>query len=310
MDTTIHKLLILGSGPAGLTAAIYASRANLKPIVIQGNNPGGQLMNTTAVENWPGEKSIMGPQLMIKMMDHAKHFGATLIPDDVASVDFSKEVLTVTTAQGETYSAHSVIIATGADHKKLRCPGEDTYWNKGVTNCAVCDGAFFPDKNVVIIGGGDTAMEDASFLKKFTKKITIIQIQEKLSASYAMQQRVLNDPDITIKYNSAVTEIKGDGEKVTHITIKNSATGTTEDIPADGVFVAIGLNPNTNPFKDQVKCNEYGYIEVENRTRTSVERVFCAGDVHDYHYRQAVTAAGSGCMAALDAERYLSSRGI
>lgn len=310
MDTTIHKLIILGSGPAGLTAAIYASRANLKPLVIQGNNPGGQLMSTTAVENWPGEKSILGPKLMMNMMDHAKHFGATFVTDDVASVDFSSPVLRITTSQGDSFSAHSVIIATGADHKKLECLGEDTYWNKGVTNCAVCDGAFFPDKNVVIVGGGDTAMEDASFLKKFTNKITILQIQDTLSASYAMQQRVINDPDITIKYNSTVKEIKGDGDKVTHVTIENRITGAFEDIPADGVFVAIGLKPNTNPFKDHIKCNSYGYITVEQRTRTSIPGVFCAGDVHDYHYRQAVTAAGSGCMAALDAERYLSSRGI
>lgn len=302
----IHKLIIVGSGPAGLTAAVYAARANLQPIVIEGNSPGGQLMGTTYVENWPGEKSILGPELMMKMREHAKHFGTQFIAENITSVDFSQQPFTLFTDRKKELKAHCVIIATGAIPNRLGCPGEDTYWGSGVTTCAVCDGAFYPDKNVMVIGGGDTAMEDASFLKKFTKKITLVQIQDTLSASHAMQQRILNDPDITVLYNSTVTEIHGNGQHVTSATIINKETGKTEQIETDGIFIAIGLKPNTKPFEGQIALNKWGYIEVENNTHTSVKGVFAAGDVFDYRYKQAVTSAGSGCMAALDAERYLS----
>lgn len=305
MENKIHKLIIIGSGPAGLTAAIYAARANLEPVIIDGDEPGGQLVKTSYVENWPGEKSILGPKLMMNMRDHAKHFGTQFVSGKVTKVDFSKKPFTIT-VNDKTLQAHAVIIATGATPKRLGVPGEDTYWGKGVTTCAVCDGAFYPDKKVIVVGGGDTAMEDASFLKKFTKHITIVHILDKFTASHAMQERVVNDPDIKVYYNSTVTEIYGDGQHANAVTVTNQLTGEAMKLDVDGVFVAVGLNPNSVPFRDHITCNKGGFIEIRDQTHTNVEGVFVAGDVHDYRYRQAVTAAGAGCMAALDAERYLS----
>jgi len=307
MENKVHKLIIIGSGPAGLTAAVYAARANLEPIIIDGDEPGGQLVKTSYVENWPGEKSILGLKLMMNMRDHAQHFGTQFVSGRVTKVDFSKKPFTITVNDTKVLQAHSVIIATGATPRRLGVPGEDTYWGKGVTTCAVCDGAFYPDKKVIVVGGGDTAMEDASFLKKFTNKITIVHILDKFTASHAMQQRVVNDPDITVYYNSTVTEFYGDGQHVNAATITNQINGETVKLEADGVFIAVGLSPNTAPFKDHVACNKWGFIEVVNNVHTNIEGVFTAGDVHDYRYRQAITAAGAGCMAALDAERYLSS---
>ena len=307
--TTPKKLIIIGSGPAGLTAAIYAARANLQPLIIEGANPGGQLMNTSLVENWPGEKSIMGPALMQKIREHAQSFGTEFLTESVSRVDFTKKPFTLWTNRGTELKAHAVIIATGATPKRLGVPGENEYWGKGVTTCAVCDGAFYKDKKTVVVGGGDTAMEDASFLKKFTKDITIIQIGEKLSASHAMQQRVINDPDIKIIYNSSVSTFKGDGKHVQQLTITNKKTGQTTQMPVDGAFIAIGMDPNTAPFKGQIDLDAWGYIKVHKETKTSVEGIFVAGDAHDFRYRQAITAAGSGCMASLDAERWLSEHG-
>lgn len=305
MTNTVHNLIILGSGPAGLTAAIYTARGNLKPLVIDGGMPGGQLLGTTYVENWPGEKSILGPKLMQNMREHAQHFGTEFLSETITKVDFSKKPFTLWTDQDKQLQAHAIIIATGAVPNRLGCPGENEYWGKGVTVCAVCDGAFYADKKVLIVGGGDTAMEDASFLKKFTDKITIVQIGDKLTASYAMQQRVINDPAITIMYTSTVTEIHGNNGHVTGVTITNKKTNQTTTMDIDGVFVAIGLKPSTAIFKNQLAMNEYGYLEVKNNTESSVDGVFIAGDVADYRYRQAITAAGGGCMAALDVERYL-----
>jgi len=302
-----HQLIIIGSGPAGLTAGIYAARAELEPLIIEGNKPGGQLMGTTAVENWPGEKSIMGPQLMMNMKDHAQHFGCTFFSEHVTSVDFNVRPFTITTHKNTQLSAHSVIISTGAAPRRLGCPGEDKYWGKGVTTCAVCDGAFYRDKKVIIIGGGDTAMEDASFMTKFTKDITIVQNLDKLTASMPMQRRVLDHPDITIHYSSTVTEIHGDGERATGATIEAS-NGSTTKLDADGIFIAIGLIPNTGIFKEQIELDKQGYIIPKQHTQTNIEGVFACGDVTDYRYRQAVTSAGSGCMAALDAERYLAHK--
>jgi thioredoxin reductase (NADPH) len=302
---TIHQLIIIGSGPAGLTAAIYSSRANLKPLVIEGKKPGGQLMSTTVVENWPGDISINGPELMINMRKHAEHFGTQFVSGDVAEIDVSSSPFKITTSRNETFFARSLIIATGANPKLLGCPGEKEYWNKGVSTCAVCDGAFFKDKKVIIVGGGDTAMEDASFMRNFTNDITIVHIKSELTASHAMQQRVLHDKNIKIVYDSTVSEIHGNGNKVTGVTIVNQKTQQSSHIDADAVFVAIGLSPNTIPFKGKISLNNYGYVIVEDYTRTSVKGVFAAGDVFDYRYRQAITAAGSGCMAALDAEKYL-----
>jgi len=309
MDILVHSLIIIGSGPAGLTAAIYASRAMLNPLVLEGNNPGGQLMGTTYVENYPSHPSILGPALMSAMRQQAQQFGTQFLAQSVTKVDFSKKPFTLWTDTQQELKADCVIVATGASPLKLGCPGEDAYWGKGVTVCAVCDGFFYQNKKVLVIGGGDTAMEDASFLKKFTSDITIIQIMDSLTASEPLKKRILNDPDITVLYNSTVTHMQGDGSRVTSVTIKNTKTGATSTLSADGIFIAIGQKPNTAPFVGQLALNNYGYLAVENHTRTSVEGVFAAGDVFDYRYRQAITAAGSGCMAALDAERYLKERG-
>ncbi len=302
----IHKLIIIGSGPAGLTAGIYAARADLKPLILEGKNPGGQLMGTTVVENWPGEKSIMGPQLMMNMKEHAQAFDCAFLAEAAARVDFSKRPFTIITDHDKTFHADSVIISTGAVPKRLGCPGEDDYWGKGVTTCAVCDGTFYKDKKVIIVGGGDTAMEDASFMTKFTKDITVVQILDSLTASIAMQRRVLENPDIKVLYSTTVKEIHGDGTTVTGATLFNEKTGQTSKLDVDGIFVAIGLNPNTKIFYDQIELDNYGYIKPKKHTMTSVEGVFACGDVTDYRYRQAITSAGSGCMAALDAERYLA----
>jgi thioredoxin reductase (NADPH) len=309
MNTTIHPVIIIGSGPAGLTAGIYLGRANLAPLIIEGKNPGGQLMGTSYVENWPGEKSILGPTLMMKMREHTQQFGAQFLAQDIVQVDFSKRPFTLITHRGVELKAQSVIIATGAQSRRLGVPGEDTYWGKGVTTCAVCDGAFYPNKKVIIVGGGDTAMEDASFMTKFTSDITIVHILDKFTASYAMQERVINNPKIKIIYSSTLTDITGDGSHVTQATIANQKTGEKYVQPVDGIFVAIGLTPNTQPFKNQIELTPYGYVKVTDQTKTSVPGIFVAGDVADDRYRQAITSAGAGCMAALDVERYLQKQG-
>lgn len=307
MEKKIHKLVILGSGPAGLTAAIYAARANLSPILVLGNPPGGQLMNTTYVENWPGEKKILGPTLMFNMMEQAKSLGADFQDGNAESIECNGSLVTTTLSNNQTLTSHALIIATGARHKHLGCPGEQEYWSKGITSCATCDGAFFKNKRVLVVGGGDTAMEDASFLRNYTNDITIVQISSALSASYTMQQRIINDPTVKILYNTTVQEIIGDGQKVTGVRLLNSMTNEITTKEVDGIFVAIGLSPNTTIFKGKITMNDAGYLTVTDRTKSSIPGIFVAGDVHDFHYRQAITAAGMGCMAALDAERYLSS---
>jgi thioredoxin reductase (NADPH) len=303
-----HPLVIIGSGPAGLTAAIYAGRGHLNPLVIEGGEPGGQLMGTSAVENWPGTSSILGPTLMLDMRKQAQLWGAQFVSESIVSVDFSVYPFTLTTER-QTIHAQSVIIATGASPHTLCCPGEKEYWGKGVTTCAVCDGVFYKDKKVIVVGGGDTAMENASFLRKFTDDITLIQINDKLSASAAMQERVIHDPGIKILYNSTITSIQGDGSHVTGAQVRNTKTNTEFSLDAEGIFISIGIKPNTGPFKDQIKLDSYGYIHVQpGSTETSVPGVFAAGDVQDYKYRQAIVSAGSGCMAALDAERFLHTQ--
>lgn len=300
-----EKLTIIGSGPAGLTAAIYASRAQLRPLIIEGNTPGGQLMGTTHVENWPGHTRVLGPQLMMNLREHALHFGSRLLTQEIVAVDLSRRPFTLTTHKQEKITTDALIIATGATPKRLGCPGENDYWGKGVTTCAVCDGAFYQNKKVIIVGGGDTAMEDASFMTHFTDDITIVHILDTLTASVPMQERVLNDKRITLIYSSTISAIEGDGERVTHARITNTQTNTEQRVPVDGIFVAIGLRPNTALFQGQLELNQQGYILHKQYTQTSVEGVFAAGDVADMRYRQAITSAGSGCMAALDAERYL-----
>lgn len=306
----VYSVIIIGSGPAGLTAAMYTGRAFINPLIIEGAQPGGQLMGTTFIENWPGTKSIMGPRLMMDMRDHATHFGAQFLHESVTKVDFSKRPFSLTTSKNKELKAHSVIVATGASPNKLGCPGESEYWGKGVTTCAVCDGAFYPEKKALIIGGGDTAMEDASFMTKFTDDITIVHILDKLTASPAMQQRVLNNPKIKIIYNSTVSLMEGNGTHVTSVTIENKKTGAKEKLAVDVVFLAIGQKPNTAIFKDQLELDRMGYIKLTDSTKTSVEGVFVAGDAADYRYRQAIVSSGSGCMAALDCQRYLEAKNL
>lgn len=304
----INKLIIIGSGPAGLTAAIYAARAALNPIVIEGNKPGGQLIGTTYIENWPGEQKILGPTLMQNMREHAEALGAQFIAGNVTTLDATKKPFEITLDPDKTrLHAQAIILAMGAEPKRLNCPGEDTYWGKGVSTCAVCDGTFYKDRKVVVVGGGDSAMEAASFLSNYTKDITIIHILDKLTASQAMQERVLKNPTIEIIYNSTVTAIEGTPDKLTNVVITNQKTKAVEKIKTDGVFITIGLRPNTSFITSPIEVDQWGYVKVHSETKTSTEGIFAAGDVHDFRYRQAITAAGSGCMAALDAERYLSS---
>lgn len=302
----IYNLIIIGSGPAGLTAGIYAGRAELKPLIIEGKQPGGQLMGTSHVENWPGTLSILGPDLMSNMKTHAQEVGCTFSSATIVKVDFSQRPFTLWTHKNKELKAHTIIIATGATPNRLGCPGEEEYWGKGITTCAVCDGAFYKEKKIIIVGGGDTAMEDASFMTKFSNDITIVHIKDKLTASKAMQDKVLNNPAIKIIYNSTIAEIKGNGERVTHALITNQQNNTTQTVEVDGIFVAIGLRPQTEIFKDQLTLDQWGYMKVTSHTNTSIEGIFAAGDVADFRYRQAITSAGVGCMAALDAERYLA----
>lgn len=303
----VHKLIIIGSGPAGITAGIYASRSALYPIIIEGKSPGGQLMATSYVENWPGEKSILGPELMKKLKDQAIHLGCQFLEQKIEKVDLSKRPFTLWTNQNTELKTESVIIATGAEPKKLNCLGENEYWGKGVTTCATCDGAFYKDRPVIIVGGGDSAMEEASFMTKFTNKITVIHILDKLTASPAMKQKVIENPDIKIIYNSTVREIKGDGNHINAIIIENHVTKELQTLKTDALFIAIGLNPNSGLFKDQLELDKIGYIILKGETQTSVKGVFAAGDITDCKYRQAITSAGQGCKAALDAERFLEN---
>ncbi len=303
----IHNLIIIGAGPAGLTAAIYAGRANLSPIVIEGSQPGGQLMGTSEIENWPGNISIFGPKLMMNMREHAQAYGAEIVGGEVVRVDFSSQPFQIWTSKEKQFQARAVIIATGATPKKLGCAGEQQQWGRGVSSCAVCDAAFYKDKRVIVVGGGDTAAEEALFLTKFTKSVTIVHILPQLTASAVMREKVVKHPDIKIIYQATVVEIKGDGSRVTGVVIQDQKKGDKRELPVDGVFVAIGLNPNTGIFKGQLLLNSYGYISVHDHTKTSVPGVFAAGDVFDDRYRQAITSAGSGCQASLDAERFLSS---
>jgi len=303
-NQNIHNLIIIGSGPAGLTAGIYAARANLKPVLIEGENPGGQLMGTSIVENWPGIRSILGPDLMRQMRNHAQSCGVKFIEGTVTSVNFLDKPFTIMHSS-DTMRAHAVIISTGASPNKLGCPGEKEYWGKGVTTCAVCDATLYAGRKALIVGGGNSAMESASFLRKFTDHVTIVHILDKMTASYAMQQRILHDPKITVIYQSTVTEIIGDGNKVTGAIVTHQKTDQKIKIDVDGIFLAIGLTPNTQIFNNQLELDKKGYIVLKEQSLTSIPGIFAAGDVADSRYRQAITSAGTGCMAALDAEQYL-----
>jgi thioredoxin reductase (NADPH) len=305
----VRNVIIIGSGPAGYTAALYTARAALKPLVFEGAvTAGGALMNTTEVENFPGfPDGIMGPDLMDNMRAQAERFGADLVPDDVLEVDLRGEVKTVTDSAGTVHRAKTVIVASGSQHRKLSLPNEDALSGRGVSWCATCDGFFFKDQDIAVVGGGDTAIEEATFLSRFARSVTIVHRRDTLRASKAMQERAFADPKISFVWAGEVAEIHGDG-KLSHLTLRNVKTGTTSELPVTGLFVAIGHDPRTELFKGQLDLDAEGYLKVDApSTRTNLTGVFGAGDVVDHTYRQAITAAGSGCSAALDAERYLAA---
>jgi len=303
---THAKLIIIGSGPAGLTAAVYAARANLAPIVFAGHMYGGQLMLTTEVENYPGfPDGIMGPELMEAFRAQAERFGSIVHNVDVTEVDFTKRPLVVRTAD-EEYTADSVIIATGASARWLDIPGEARLRGRGVSTCATCDGAFFRGKHIVVVGGGDSAMEEALFLTRFGKMVTVIHRRGTLRASKIMAERALNHEKIEFIWNTAVEEVVGE-HSTTALRLKNLVTGEESMLPADALFIAIGHDPNTAIFRGQITLDGAGYIVSEDGVRTNVDGVFVGGDVYDVRYKQAVTAAGMGCKAAIDAEKYLET---
>ena len=305
----VRNVIIIGSGPAGYTAALYTARASLKPLVFEGAvSAGGALMNTTEVENFPGfQDGIMGPELMDNMRGQAERFGAELIPDDIIAVDLSGDIKTVTDSEGTVHRARAVIVTTGSQHRKLGLPREDQLSGRGVSWCATCDGFFFRDQDIVVVGGGDTAMEEATFLSRFAKSVTVVHRRGELRASKTMQERAFADPKIGFAWNSEVAEIHGD-VKLSGLTLRDTVTGELRELPVTGLFIAVGHDPRTELFKGQLELDDEGYLQVEApSTRTNLEGVFGAGDVVDHTYRQAITAAGTGCSAALDAERYLAA---
>ncbi len=302
----MERVIIIGSGPAGLTAAIYAARANLRPLVLAGGMYGGQLMLTTEVENYPGfPDGIMGPDLMIKFREQAERFGARIENVDVVSVDFDKRPLEVTTAEA-TFKGKSVIVATGANARWLNIPGEEKLRGRGISTCATCDGAFFREKHIVVVGGGDSAMEEALFLTRFGYKVTVIHRRDTLRASKIMADRAFGHDKMSFIWNTAVEEALGEA-KLRALKLHNLADGTRSELEADALFIAIGHDPNTGIFKDQLDLDAMGYIASPDGVSTNVEGVFVAGDVNDIRYKQAITAAGAGCRAAMDAEKYLEA---
>ncbi|MFF3323293.1 thioredoxin-disulfide reductase [Streptomyces sp. NPDC002889] len=305
----VRNVIIIGSGPAGYTAALYTARASLQPLVFEGAvTAGGALMNTTEVENFPGFRDgIMGPDLMDNMRAQAERFGAELVPDDVVNVDLTGEIKTVTDTAGAVHRAKSVIITTGSQHRKLGLPNEDALSGRGVSWCATCDGFFFKDQDIAVIGGGDTAMEEATFLSRFAKSVTIVHRRDTLRASKAMQDRAFADPKISFAWDSEVAVIQGE-QKLTGLTLRDTKTSKLSELPVTGLFIAVGHDPRTELFKGQLELDDDGYLKVDApSTRTNLTGVFGAGDVVDHTYRQAITAAGTGCSAALDAERFLAA---
>ncbi len=307
-QTEPRNVIVIGSGPAGYTAAVYAARASLEPLVFEGAvTAGGALMNTTEVENFPGFRDgIQGPALMEEMRAQAERFGAELVADDVVEVDLTGDVKVVKTAEG-TFTARAVILSMGSGYRKLGLPDEDRLSGHGVSWCATCDGFFFREQHIAVVGGGDSALEEATFLSRFGSKVTIIHRREELRASKIMQDRAFADPKIEFAWNSEVAEIHGD-DKLTGLTLRDTVTGVTRELPATGLFIAIGHDPRSELLTGQVDLDDEGYVLVEDgSTRTNLPGVFASGDLVDHTYRQAITAAGSGCAAALDAERYLAA---
>ena len=303
-----YDVIIIGSGPAGYTAAIYAARANLSVLMFQGYQVGGQLMLTSDVENYPGfEEGLLGPEMMEKFEAQARRFGTEMLAEDVTAVDFSKRPFTITTDSGE-YKARAIIISTGATAKWLGLPSEQRLQGRGVTACATCDGFFFKNKDVAVVGGGDTAMEEATFLTRYARQVTVIHRRDTLRASKIMQDRAFKNPKISFIWDTDVVEVLGDAA-VTGLQLHNLKTGEESILPVQGFFLAIGHQPNTDLFKDMIDTDKAGYIVPVEHTMTNIPGVFVAGDVTDHRYRQAVTAAGDGCRAAMDLERWLENQG-
>jgi thioredoxin reductase (NADPH) len=305
----IHDVIIIGSGPAGDTAAIYTARANLNPLMIEGAQSGGQLMITTDVENFPGfPEGVMGPDLMMKMRAQAERFGTAFITDDVTEVDFSKRPFTVKTGS-ETYQARTIIVSTGATARLLDLPEVSTLMGRGVSACATCDGAFFRDQEILVVGGGDSAMEEATFLTRFASKVTIVHRRDELRASKIMAERAQKNPKIELALSQTISKVTSDQSGVTGAVLKSTKDGSEREVKVTGVFFAIGHRPNTQVFEGKLDLDDTGYVKTTpGSSYTSVEGVFACGDVQDSTYRQAITAAGSGCMAAIDAERWLEAQ--
>jgi len=304
---TKFDVVIIGAGPSGYTAGIYCSRAGYDTLILSGILPGGQLVNTTEVENYPGfEKGVMGPDLMIEMRKQTQRMGTTIVDDEVVNVDFRNSPFKILTGS-EEYEGRAVIIATGANPRKLGLEGEQTFAGKGVSYCATCDGPFFRNQELIVVGGGDSAIEEGTFLTKFATKIHLVHRRNELRASKIMQERALNNEKIEFHWDSEVIDIKGD-QKMQQGVIKNIKTNEETTLDVGGLFVAIGHVPNTKLFKNQIDLDDEGYIILKNKTHTNIEGVFAAGDVHDRSYRQAITAAGFGCMAAIDVDKYLTEQ--
>lgn len=307
VNLELYDVIIIGSGPAGYTAGTYTSRAKLKTLIITGSLPGGQLMTTSEVENYPGfPNGIFGPELMMNMRQQAERFGANIVDDEVIEVNFDVKPFIVMT-HAMKYVSRSILICTGASPRKLGIDGEEKFGGRGVSYCATCDGPFFKGEDIVVAGGGDTALEEATFLTKFGKSVKIIHRRNTLRASKILQEKAFENPKIKFIWNSVIRKIEGD-KKISKITVKDLETFKETELNIGGLFVAIGHEPNTKIFEGQIEMDEHGYIILKENTKTSVGGIFAAGDVHDYRYRQAVTAAGYGCMAALDVEKWLSDK--
>ena len=302
---TRFDVIIIGAGPAGYTAGIYCSRARHDTLILSGILPGGQLVNTTEVENYPGfENGIMGPDLMITMRKQTERMGTTIIDDEVIDVDFRHKPFKILTSS-EEYECRAVIIATGGTPRKLGIAGEQTFGGKGVSYCATCDGPFFRNQEIIVVGGGDSAIEEATFLTKFASKVHLVHRKDQLRASKVMQERAFSNQKIQFHWNSAVTDIIGD-QKVQTAVLSDVKSGQKTNLPVGGIFVAIGHEPNTKIFVNSIELDENGYVKLKDHTKTNIPGVFAAGDVHDHRYRQAITAAGFGCMAAIDVDKYLT----